>query len=182
MASHVENFKEWTSSIREDIDLLEAIVSDDTIERQARRYAAAALNYLITRMDLVPDWEESIGVLDDAMVIRLCVELASLNGLDAGLEEAKHIVAVGRLINEVKVIEDFLGSEMHEDLRNYCAKLTDTSVRGRGVMTILEDEAERTKLFAEVESDLKRMPPASFSDPEALAAKFKSYLQHKLTK
>jgi hypothetical protein len=133
-------------------------------------------------MDLVPDWEESICVLDDAKVFRLTVELASHKGLHYRLEEAKHIVAVGRLINEVKIIEDFLGPEMHEDLRNYCAKLPDTSVRGRGVMTILESEEERTKLFAEVESDLKRMPPASFSDPEALAVKFKSYLQHKLTK
>lgn len=182
MANHAENFKEWISTIREDVELLELIVSTTSIEREARRYAAAALNYLVTRMDLVPDWEESVGVLDDAMVIRLCVELASQNGLDSGLEGADHIVAAGRLTNEVKVVEEFLGKDLHTELRDYCVKLTDVEVRGRGVATILENEAERTKLFAEVEADLNRMPPASFSDPEALEIKFKSYLRHKLTK
>ncbi len=180
MSSNQENFKEWISSIREDIELLEVIVSSEKVERAARRYAAAALNYLVMRMDLVPDWEESVGVLDDAMVIRVCVELASQNGLDSGLEESKHIVAAGRLINEVKVVEEFLGKEMHENLRNYCIKLTDAEVRGRGTSTILKDKDERTKLFAEVEADLKRMPPADFDDMEALEAKFKSYLSHKL--
>ena len=182
MSNHVESFKEWISTIREDIGLLEFIVSSDAIESDARRYAAAALNYLVTRMDLVPDWEESIGMLDDAMVIRICVELSSQNGLDSGLEGADHIVALGRLINEVKVVEEFLGKELHSDLRDYCVKLTDAEVRGRGVATILESEEERTKLFSEVDADLKRVPPASFSDPEAIELKFKSYLKHKLTK
>ncbi len=181
MSTHVENFKEWISTIREDIGLLEFIVSTDSIERDARTYAAAALNYLVTRMDLVPDWEESIGILDDAMVLRICVELASQNGLDSGLEDADHIVALGRLVNEVKVVADFLGKEMHSDLREYCVKLTDAEVRGRGTATILESEEERTKLFAEVDADLKRLPPASFSDPDAIELKFKSYLKHKLT-
>lgn len=181
MSKHVESFKEWISTIREDIDLLEVIVSSPAVEREARRYAAAALNYLVTRMDLVPDWEESVGVLDDAMVIRLCIELASQNGLDSGIEGADHIVAVGRLMNEVKVVEEYLGKELHADLRNYCVKLTDAEVRGRGVSTILENEGERAKLFAEVEADLNRMPPAPFTDPEALEIKFKSYLQHKLS-
>lgn len=181
MSSQVEDFKEWVSTIREDIALLEAIVSTSTIERDARSYAAAALNYLVTRMDLVPDWEESVGVLDDVMILRLCIELASQNGLDSGLEETKHIVAMGRLLNEVKVIEEFLGKELHEDLRNYCVRLTDAEVRGRGVSTILENEEERGKLFAEVDTDLNRMPPAPFTDPEALSVKFKSYLRHKLS-
>ncbi len=182
MSEHVEAFREWVGTIREDVETLEAILDTEAVADDARQFAAAALNYLVTRMDLVPDWEESIGVLDDVMVIRICTELASQRGLDEGLSEAKHIVAVGRLVNEAKRIDEFLGDEVAADLRKYTARLVDTSVRGRGVKTIIENASERAKLYEEVADDLKRMPPAPFADPESLVVKFKSYLQYKLSK
>ena len=153
MSEHVDAFREWVGSIREDVETLEAIIDSEDIAKDARQYAAAALNYLVTRMDLVPDWEDSIGVLDDVMVIRICTELASQRGLDEGLSEAKHIVAVGRLVNESKRIDAFLGPELAADLRKHVARLVDTSVRGRGVMTILENSEERAKLYTEVADD-----------------------------
>lgn len=181
MSEHVDAFREWVGTIREDVDTLEAIIDSEDVAQDARQYAAAALNYLVTRMDLVPDWEDSIGVLDDVMVIRICTELASQRGLDEALSDAKHIVAVGRLVNESKRIDEFLGDEVAADLRKYVARLVETSVRGRGVMTILENAEERAKLYEEVAADLRRMPPAPFADAEALAVKFKSYLQYKLS-
>ena len=177
---HMEAFKEWIASLREDIDTLKGIVVTSKIDSGARIYAAAALNYLVSRMDLVPDWEETVGLIDDVMVVRLCVELASQHRLDQDLEDAAHIVAVGRLLNEVPRIDAFLGASLSADLRGYCRKLTETPVRGRSCSKILESEAERSKLFEEVDQDLQRMPAASFEDPSALAVKFKSYLAHKL--
>ena len=182
MSEHVEAFREWVETIREDVETLEAIIDSESIAKDARQFAAAALSYLVTRMDLVPDWEESIGVLDDVMVIRICIEFASQRGLDEGLTDAKHIVAVGRLANESGRIDEFLGAELGADLRKHVARLVDTTVRGRGVLTILENPEERKKLYEEVADDLKRMPAAPFTDPESLTVKFKSYLQHKLSK
>lgn len=182
MSDHMDAFREWVGTIREDVETLEAIIDSESIAQDARQFAAAALNYLVTRMDLVPDWEESIGVLDDVMVIRICVEFASQRGLDEGLTDAKHIVAVGRLVNESQRIDEFLGAELGADLRKYVARLVDGSARGRGVSTILENPAERKKLYEEVAGDLKRMPPAPFTNPESTTVKFKSYLQHKLSK
>ena len=180
MSEHIEAFKEWVSTIREDIDTIEAIVGAESVDREARRYAAAALNYLVTRMDLVPDWEESVGVIDDVMVIRICLELASQHDLDEGLEDAKHVVAVGRLLNEHGRIEEFLGAELYADLRKHCVHLADSVVRGRSTETILDDKGVREALIAEVAEDIKRMPAAAFADPESVALKFKSYLSHKL--
>jgi len=176
LVGHFEAFKEWVSTIREDIESLEGILDSEKINRDARIYLAASLNYLVTRIDLVPDWEESIGVLDDVIVLRVLVELASQHGL----EDSKHIVAVGRLLNEGKRIADFLGNELDADLRKFCVKLTDKVVRGRSCATIVDEESERKKLFVEVEQDLRRMPAAPFSDPEALAVTFKSHLAYKL--
>jgi uncharacterized membrane protein YkvA (DUF1232 family) len=180
LAEHFDAFREWVSTIRQDIAALEAIVASGAIDRDARLFAAAALNYLAARMDLVPDWEESIGVLDDVMVLRICVDLASQHGLDDGLEEAAHIVAVGRLVNEGKRIDAFLGAALSADLRKYCSRLTETSVRGRGCSTLVDKADQREQLLQEIEQDLKRMPAAAFEDPRALAVKFKSYLAHKL--
>lgn len=182
MSEHVDAFREWVGTIREDVETLEAIIDNEEIAADARQYAAVALNYLVTRMDLVPDWEESMGVLDDVMVIRICTELASQRGLDAGLSDSKHVVAVGRLTNEISVIDDFLGDALAADLRKHVARLVDTSVRGRGVKTILEDKTERAKLYEEVADDLRRMPAAPFDDFDTLSVKFKSYLKHKLSK
>lgn len=177
---HVEAIKEWVTTVREDVETLKSIVASESVELEARKYAAAALNYLVTRMDLVPDWEESVGVMDDVMVIRICVELASQHGVDEALDDAEAIVAVGRLLNEEKRIESFLGSKLYADLRKHCTHLVDQSVRGRSPSQLVSDAGLRAKLFAEVEADIKRMPPAAFSDPEAAAVKFKSYLAHKL--
>ncbi len=179
-SEYLSAFQEWISTIAEDVALLEAIVDNGKIDRQARLHAAAALNYLVSRMDLVPDWEKSVGLIDDLMVIRLCLELASQNRLDQGLEDSAHIIALGRLLNDGARIDGFLGEELSGKLRRYCGKLTDTAVRGRSCSLVLESKEERAKLYAEVAQDLKRAPEASFADPEALAVKFKSYLAHKL--
>lgn len=180
VTEHFAAFKEWVSTIRQDIETLEDLVGSDKVARDARIYLAASLNYLVTRIDLVPDWEESVGVLDDAIVLRIMVELASQHGLDEGLEDANHMVAIGRLSNESQRIEHFLGAELNADLRKFCVKLTDEVVRGRSCASIVDNADERKKLFEEVEKDLRRMPAAPFTNPEALAVTFKSHLAYKL--
>lgn len=179
MSEHIDVFKEWVRTLREDVGTLKTCIENDKADDKARQYAAAALNYIVMRMDLVPDWEESIGVLDDAMVLRVLVRLGMQEELDQGLD-AETVVEIGRLTNEVDAIEEFLGDELYAKFRKYCSLLTDESVRGRSPYAIVTDVAAREQLYGEVEDDIKRMPPASFADPEAIATKFKSYLHHKL--
>ncbi|MBT8496518.1 MAG: DUF1232 domain-containing protein [Deltaproteobacteria bacterium] len=78
----MQTFREWTKTLREDVETLKRVVEADEADRDGRRFAAAALNYLLTRMDLVPDWEESIGILDDILVIRALAGLAVQKGVD----------------------------------------------------------------------------------------------------
>ena len=92
---------------------------------------------------------------------------------------------IGRLANLDLInlrIASGQGAEVAADLRKHVARLVDTPVRGRGVMTILENKAERAKLYVEVAEDLRRMPAAPFEDSEALVVKFMSYLRYKLSK
>ncbi len=175
----MNSVKEWVESIREDIEALKAVLESEGSDVEARKFAAAGLNYLVARMDLVPDWEESIGVMDDVFVLRIVADLASQHGLgdDISLSDT---AMIGRLTNEAEHIEEIVGGELTAHLRSYCAKLKGETVRGRAPSQIASDKEVRAALYKDVEADLKRIPPATFAEPDALLAKFKSYLHHKL--
>lgn len=180
MSEKMELLSGWVESFREDIGALKKIVESESVDEDARKFAATALNYLVTRMDLIPDWTETIGVVDDVLVLRLCVALAAGYGLADNLEDADAIVAVGRLTNDADRIGIVVGDEIESKLRKYCARMSESAVRGRTAETIVKDAAEREKLYQEIEDDLNRMPAASFKDPEAVEVKLKSYLHSKL--
>jgi len=171
--------KEWSGSLREDVQTCKAIIESDGVDAVARRFAATALNYLVTRLDLVPDHEPTIGVIDDAMVLRICVSFATDHSVDEGLDSDVMVEAM-RLSNEAEKLVDWLDADLYAKFRKYVERLSEEAVRGRTPDHIVKDAAARKQLFAEVENDLLRMPPASFSDPESALRQLNSYLQAKL--
>ena len=181
MSEHLEAMKDWTDSFREDVNAVKAIVDNDAIDRDARKFAAAALNYVVTRMDLIPDWTDTIGVVDDVLVLRVCVSLATVYGVDEHLE-GDDLMAVARMGNEVEKIEKYLGAELYPKFKKYCARLADQAVRDRTPDTIVDDKAKRAELYDEVDDDLKKMPAAVFDDLEKVSLRLKSYLHAKLDK
>jgi uncharacterized membrane protein YkvA (DUF1232 family) len=177
VTKHIETFKSWSESIVSDVSALKALI-ESTAEPEARRLAAGALGYLVTRMDLVPDWEGGIGALDDVMVLRVCAQLAAGHGLSAVAEP--HEITLARMANEAERIADFLGPTAYDHLRSYASKLSGTAVRGRAPATILADEAARNALYAEVDDEIKKTVPVVIRDAEDAELRLKAYLTHKL--
>ena len=175
----IDAVKEWVETIREDIEAMKAVVDSPGADVEARRFAAAALNYLVTRMDLVPDHHEAVGVMDDVMVIRVLADLASQHGTGSDLSTSD-LAAFGRLTNEVDHIEAVIGEDLYAKLRKFCAKLKTEAVRNRTPDQVVDDESVREALYKEVAEDIDRLPAASFGDSDMVTAKFKSYLHHKL--
>lgn len=178
MSKAIETFKSWAETFHQDVDALRKLVECETAHAEARRYAAAALNYVVTRMDLVPDWNEGIGALDDAMVVRVCTQLAQQHPTGDLPGEAE--VTLGRLGNDAERLAALLGREIAEKLKSYCAKLTETAVRGRSPQQIVEDEAARTALYGDVDEELKKSVPVVVTDPADAELRLKAYLAHKL--
>jgi len=178
VAKHIDTFKGWSESIVGDVAALEVLIESAEAPAEARRLAAAALNYLLSRMDLVPDWEGGIGVLDDVMVLRVCANLASAHGFAGVPGEMEFSLA--RLGNEAEQIAEFLGTELYDKLRAFCADLIDRSVRGRAPATILADPAARAAMFKEVDEDVQRSVPVVVEDPDDAEIRLKAYLAHKL--
>jgi uncharacterized membrane protein YkvA (DUF1232 family) len=178
VAAHIDVFKGWAETIRQDIEAFKARLESARADATSRRLAGAALSYLVSRMDLVPDWNEGIGVLDDVMVLRVCAQLTQ--GCDRGTLPMSAEIRLERMANEADQITGFIGGAIYDKLRAYCARLADHVVRGRSPAQLADDAAARKALYAEVEDELKRTVPIVINDPVDAEVRLKAYLTHKL--
>jgi uncharacterized membrane protein YkvA (DUF1232 family) len=177
VAAHIDVFKGWAETIRQDTDAFKAVL-ESSADARSKRLAAAALSYLVSRMDLIPDWNEGIGVIDDVMVLRVCAQLGQ--GYNRGALPASAEISLERMANEADKIVAFLGVAIYDKLRAYCAKLVDQAVRGRTPGVIVDDAEVRKALYAEVDDEIKRTVPIVIADPVDAELRLKAYLTHKL--
>ena len=176
--AHIDVFKGWAETIRADIDALKALLEADKASSDARKLAGAALSYLVSKMDLIPDWNEGIGVIDDVMVLRVCSQLTA--GHERGALGTTAEVSLERMANQADAITQFLGGALYDKLKAYCTKLGEQAVRGRTPMQLVEDEAARKALYVELEDELKKTVPIVINDPSDAELRLKAYLTHKL--
>ena len=178
MVAHIDVFKGWADTIRHDIDAFKALLESTKADASSRRLAAAALSYLVSRMDLIPDWNPGIGVIDDVMVLRVCAQLTQDH--DRGELPAAAEISLERMANEADKITAFLGGAIYDKLRAHCAKLVDQPVRGRTPGHLADDAAARHALYAELDDEIKRSVPIVVNDPVDAEIRLKAYLTHKL--
>jgi uncharacterized membrane protein YkvA (DUF1232 family) len=152
--AHIHIFKGWAESIRQDIDAYKALLESTKADDHSKRLAGAALLYMVSRMDLIPDWNEGIGVIDDVMVLRVCAQLTQ--GHDRGELPTAAEVSFGRMSNEAESIKAFLGGGLFDKLKSHCAKLGDQAVRGRTPTQLAEDATLREALYVELGTSSRR--------------------------
>ena len=64
------------TELRRELRVLHLAARDPRVPWYARAVAAAVLGYLITPIDLIPDWIPVLGYLDDALLVPLGIALA----------------------------------------------------------------------------------------------------------
>lgn len=165
--------------MRTDVEALKAVVESTGADLPARKLAASALSYLVSKMDLVPDWNAGIGFADDVMVMRIAAQL--IHNHDTGDLSTLASVALGRMSNESDAISEFLGASLFDKLRSYVSKLTEQEVRGRTPGVIVDDEAARARLWAEIDDELAKAGPVVLGDVADAEVRLKAYLTHKLS-
>lgn len=179
MAAHIEVFKSWAGTIRQDIDAYKNLLESSSADEKARRMAGGALSYLVSKMDLIPDWNEGIGVIDDVMVLRVCAVLSQ--DLDRGGKlESTSEAALERMANQSEKIQEFLGGPLFDKLKAYCAKLGDLKVRGKTVADLINDDKARKDFYVALDEELEKSVPIVVNDPNDAELRLKSYLTHKL--
>lgn len=176
--AHIDVFKGWAGSFRADIEGWKALLESAGADDHSRKLAGGALLYLVSRMDLIPDWNEGIGVIDDVMVLRVCAQL--LEGHPRGTLAKGADIALDRMANEAESITAFLGAPLYDKLKAYCSRLGDQAVRGRTPSVLLTDEAVREAVYVDLDDELKKTVPIVVNDPVDAELRLKAYLTHKL--
>ena len=174
----IDVFKGWAESIRQDIDAYKALLESSKADASSKKLAGGALQYQVSKLDLIPDWNEGIGVVDDLMVLRICAQLSQ--GHERGPLPTNAEVALDRMANEADKIRDFLGGALYDKLKSYCAKLGEQAVRGRTPSQLADDAALRKAVYAEIDDELKKTVPIVVTDPADAELRLKAYLTHKL--
>ena len=175
---HIDVFKGWAETIRQDTDAFKALLESTKADDKSRRLAAGALQYLVSKMDLIPDWIEGIGVIDDVMVLRVCAALSQDH--DRGTLPTSAEASLERMANQSEKISAFLGGPLYDKLKAYCAKVGETPVRGLTSTQLLEEEPARKQLYKALDEELEKTVPIVINDPTDAELRLKAYLTHKL--
>ena len=170
----------WIDGFSADVKTVEGLLGEPAASGPARVLAAAALSYMITKLDLVPDWEDALGVVDDAMVLRVACALASERGLGKLPEELERKVAA--LANQADAVDAVVGAELAPIFRKYVAnlELPANVVRGRTAAQLVENAKLREKLSAELAEELRKLPVKPIGDEAAATKILMNYLNTKL--
>ena len=176
--AHIDVFKSWAETIRQDIDAYKTLLESDKADDKARRLAGGALCYMVSKMDLIPDWNEGIGVIDDVMVLRVCAALAQ--DQNRGSLSASSEASLERMSNQAEKIQEFLGGPLFDKLKAYCSKLSDLKVRGVVVSDLISDDKARAAFYVSLDEELEKTVPIVVNDPVDAELRLKAYLTHKL--
>ena len=176
--AHIDVFKSWADTIRQDIDAFKAVLESPSSDRDSKKLAGAALLYMVSRMDLIPDWNEGIGVIDDVMVLRVCAQLTQGYARDGIPKSAEK--SLDRMASEADKIIAFLGGAIYDKLKAYCSGLTEQAVRGRTPSQLADDAEARKALYLELDDEVKATVPIVLTDAVDAELRLKAYLTHKL--
>ena len=175
---HIDVFKSWAETIRQDTDAFKALLESTKADDKSRKLAAGALQYLVSKMDLIPDWNEGIGVIDDVMVLRVCAALTqdhARGDLPTAVE-----ASLERMANQSEKISAFLGGPLYDKLKAYCAKVGEAPVRGITTAQLLTEDSARKSLYTALKEELEKTVPIVINDPTDAELRLKAYLTHKL--
>lgn len=185
MTASQGTLRAWIDTFAADVKTVDELLAEPNASGPARVLAAAALSYLVTRLDLIPDWEAGIGVVDDAMVLRVACALATERGLGKPSEAlGGKVAALGKQAADVDAL---LGKDLAPKFRKYVEALVlpATVVRGRTASQIVENAKLREKLMAEVQAEvldeLRAKPPTPITDDAAATKILLNHLTSKLS-
>jgi uncharacterized membrane protein YkvA (DUF1232 family) len=168
----------WIESFPREIETIREALLDKHPPPVARRLLVGVLTYRVRQMDLIPDYMNPVGLVDDCLVVRVAAELFLKYNVE-GLP-LPTLQKVARLANDAETVKAFLGDALFEALEQFVAKLPDQPFRDLTPEQILSDERVRGRLFIEVNDSLKgwKVPPVD--DPARMERDAVNYLKDKL--
>lgn len=172
LARYLDVFPDWLRTLGEDAGALGELVTT-TSNDEVTRYVVSGLNYIFKSLDLIPDGIDDLGFCDDAFVLRVAARLA------CEAEGSAREGVLGRLADEAKQVEEFLGDD-YARLVAYVSGLRRGAARGRTVEDIMTDPSARDAFVHEVAAWAKAYESPPFSREVKTLIKLKAFLGAKL--
>jgi hypothetical protein len=173
LASYLDVFPDWLRALGEDAGELGRVLDSTGPNDEVRRYVISGLNYIFKSLDLIPDGIDDLGYCDDAFVLRVAASLGCAEDVSA------RNGTLGRLADEAKQVEEFLGED-YSKLAEYVRALRKGAARGRTVEEILGDSAVRSSFLHEVRAWSAEYTAPSFTRDVKTLIKLKAFLAAKL--
>jgi uncharacterized membrane protein YkvA (DUF1232 family) len=174
-SQYLEAFALWLRRLPDDARVLAEALYDASLPSAQRAQVAAALNYLVKSLDLIPEGIEDLGFVDDAFVLR--VVAAGIVSASSTAERANPVLR--DLAGDAALIEQFLGADFSR-LVQYAKGLDPTTPSGRSVDAIVGDPAVRDEFCQELRAwAVSYRPPALPRDSKSLI-KLRAFLGTKL--
>lgn len=173
-----EHFQKWIDSYADDTRLVMSLVRDESLPEDVRRLGIGILNYNLKQLDLIPDFYTPVGLIDDAMIIRVFAKLVS----DAvpRIQDERIRARMGELSVENAVLEEFCGEAIYNALRKYVKTQPDRKVRQRDAKIIMENPSIMKEFMDDLETEIRGYEGARIEDPENVLKELKSFLKMKL--
>ncbi len=175
-APFAPKFQEWIDTFERDVALYIDIAKDEASPAPLRRLIAGGLMYIIRQFDLIPDYLKPVGLLDDAIVLRITADLGAEHTAEL---DPKFMKQMFKLANDAELIKEFLG-EGYRDLENYVRRQPDDAVHGITGDSVVEHAAVRDDLLAQVTEELKTFEADAIEDGAKVERQLRSYIHTKL--
>jgi uncharacterized membrane protein YkvA (DUF1232 family) len=154
----------FVNSYAADLLTLHAALGDPSTPEAAQRTLIGGLNYALDKLDMLADHRGSIGVADDAIVLRIAAKLARAQG-------AKHASLEPLALDANNVTNLF--EDIAPLLEKFVAQFPKREVRGRNADKIMSSNLSRASFDNDVTSEAKKFTPeriATAADaPRAIA-------------
>jgi len=72
----MKRWRQWARDIRREVDVYRRVLQHPRTPRLSRWLLGFALLYLVSPIDLIPDWLPVLGQLDDLVIVPYLVRLA----------------------------------------------------------------------------------------------------------
>ncbi len=175
-APMAQNFQEWIDSYEHDVGLFQEILEDESTPAPLRRLIAGGLMYIIRQFDLIPDYLKPVGLLDDAIVLRITADLGAEHTAEL---DPKYMKKMFKLANHAESIRNFLG-DGYRDLENYVRRQPEDAVHGITGDSVVEHASVRKELIEQVNEEMKGFEADGIEDGAKVERQLKSYIHTKL--
>ncbi|MBU1244685.1 DUF1232 domain-containing protein [Myxococcota bacterium] len=175
---YANHFQKWIDNYADDTRIIMAVAQDSALPAEFRRLAIGTLNYNLKQLDLIPDFYTPVGLIDDAMIIRVFARLTLDDAIQMSDDRIKRRIV--QMAEEDAVLQEFCGEVLYNALVKYVKAQPDRKVRQRDAKIVMENPSIMKEFMDDLELEIRGYEGSLIENHEEVIKDLKSFLKLKL--